>query len=170
MKVLKNCTLIKLREYSSSDGSRETICIPYIKEYENEIMLFNSLGNCTRTMKKGTKLLISFSGKEIKEEIFLKNTKKAIKLHLEECKKERERAEQKQREINNIAEKQGEKWNEFLKANPSSAEKYKTKVNILPSSKWRNYLRMKAAKNINAEKFEGLEISAPKLKAILFNN
>ena len=79
MKVLSNCTLTKLREYSQSYGAAETIDIPYIKEYENEIVLLNQYGEKIRTLKKGTKLLISYTGEEITDRQLVVRSNKAKK-------------------------------------------------------------------------------------------
>ena len=169
MKVLSNCSLTKLREYSQSYGAPETITVPYIKEFEREIWLLNECGEHTRTLKKGTKLLINYSGKEITQRQLNIRANKAITQRTNErlayIATEKIKLEQRQA----IAAQQGVKWAEFLSNNPQSKEKYIDKCNTLPSSKWRNYLRMKAAKHINEECFTTLQISAPELKAILFN-
>ena len=62
MKILENATITKLRENKKSYGLEETKKVDFIKEFDNEIQLFNSFGAHIRTMRKGTKLLKSFSG------------------------------------------------------------------------------------------------------------
>lgn len=95
MKILSNATITKLREYSQSYSSEETIEVSFIKEFENEIKLFNSFGAHLRTMRKGTKLLKSFSGVEITERTFKSRTKKNLQKHRENIKLEAEAAQKK---------------------------------------------------------------------------
>ena len=76
MKILANATVTKLKEYSKSYGAPENIEVSFIKEFDNEIQLFNYLGSHLRTMRKGTKLLKSFYGVEITERTFKSRTKK----------------------------------------------------------------------------------------------
>lgn len=170
MKVLSNCILIKLREYSQSYGSPETLNVPYIKEFANEIWLLNDCGEHVRTMKKGTKILISFTGKEINQRQLITRANKAILARTNQrlATIEKNRIEQEKRQ--EIANQQLNMWVKFLAENPQSKAKYLDKCNTMPSSKWRNYLKMKAAKHINNESFQGLEISVPELKAALTTN
>lgn len=169
MKVLSNCTVTKLKEYSQSYGGQETISVPFIKEMEGEIILLNECGEHFRTLRKFTKKLISFKGNEITERQFKIRTKKAIAQREKEREAMRDNEKLIREENNRKAAEQAEKWKVFLSENPNSANKYKEKCNTMPSSKWRNYLRMKAAKHINNENFTTLEISAPELKQILFS-
>lgn len=170
MKVLSNCTVEKLREYSKSYGSPEKISIPYIQEFDKYILLLTECGQLIRHLNKGTKLLIDFKGQPITERQFKIRTKKSFELLQIEKKQNQIKADHLEKERQSIVLDQSVLWADFLKNNPESKAKYILKVNTMPSSKWRNYLRMKAAKNINLEKFEGLEISAPELKNILFQN
>lgn len=167
MKVLFNCSIAKLREYRQAYGTPETISASFIKEFHNEIWLLNECGEHVRTMRKGTKLLISFSGIEITERQFLGRTKKAIEKRTAKKIATIEENKIAQQERQTIAAQQAAKWIEFLEANPESKAKYILKCKTMPSSKWRNYLRMKAAKHINNECFSTLEISAPELAEIL---
>jgi hypothetical protein len=153
MKVLSNCTVTKLREYSQS----------FIREYEKEICLVNDYGHVIRTMKKGTKVLIHFAGEEITERQFNTRVNKANRLKDIERNKENESLA----ERNRIADRQLALWVSFIDSNPDKKERYLAKCNTMPSSKWRNYLRMKAARHINNESFAGLEVSAPDLKSAL---
>lgn len=167
MKILKNATVTKLKEYSRSYGPAHTINVDFIIEYENQIILLTKTGAAYRSLKKGTKLLISFTGTEITERAFkmaCKNMASAIKMA--NLRAEEERIKQEYR--NDVADKQLKQWIEFLKANPDKIEKYKNKVAASPSNSsrsgnWRNWLRMKAAKHINSGQFNGLEVSAPEL-------
>ena len=102
MKILANATITKLREYSQSYGAPETIEITFIKEFNNEIQLFNSFGAHLRTMRKGTKLLISFAGTEITERTFKGRTKKNLQKHKENIKLEAEAAQKKSNDEKNL--------------------------------------------------------------------
>ncbi len=95
MKILANATITKPREYSQAYGSEETKKVDFIKDFENEIQLFNYLGAQIRTMRKGTRLLKSFSGVEITERTFNSRTKKNLQKHRENIKLEAEAAQKK---------------------------------------------------------------------------
>jgi len=169
MKVLSNCQITKLREYSQSYGAPETINIPYIKVFGNEIHLLSNTGTLQRVMKIGTKLLIHFTGKEITEMQLKRRGNKAAKIAYEKRKAYKIENAKQWAEVQKVAAEQLQKWNLFLSENPQSKAKYLNKANTMPSSKWRNYLRMKAAKHINGESFQNLQVSAPQLKYALFN-
>jgi len=168
MKVLSNCSLTKLREYSQRYGAPETITVPYIKVFEKEIHLLSTTGTLQRVMKLGTKLLIDFSGKEITERQLKTRGNKAAKMAYEKRKADEIENAKQWAEIQKIAAEQQQQWIDFLAKNPQSKAKYIEKVNTLASSKWRNYLRMKAAKHINGESFQNLQVSAPQLKDALY--
>ena len=93
--IYKNCEVVKLREYSKSYGSRETIKVSFIKEFNNEIWLLNNEGQHIRTLRKHTKLLISYSGILITERSFKilrgKNKKENAAKRLEFLKIEEEK-------------------------------------------------------------------------------
>jgi hypothetical protein len=86
IKFLKNGEVVKLREFSRSYGGQETIKVSFIVENENSIDVYGETG-FWRTFKKGTKLLVDFNGKEVKESTFKKwlnqNTKDLEKARLE---------------------------------------------------------------------------------------
>ena len=102
MKIFANATVTKLREYSQSYGSKETKKVDFIKEFDNEIQLFNYLGAHIRTMRKGTKLLKSFSGVEITERTFKSRTKKNLQKHRENIKLIKEAALKKANDEKNL--------------------------------------------------------------------
>ena len=102
MKILANATVTKLREYSKSYGAPEIIEISFIKEFDNEIELFNCFGAHIRTMRKGTKLLKSFLGVEITERTFKSRTKKNLQKHRENIKIEAEAAQKKANDEKNL--------------------------------------------------------------------
>ena len=102
MKILANATVTKLREYSKSYGAPEIIEISFIKEFDNEIELFNCFGAHIRTMRKGTKLLKSFLGVEITERTFKSRTKKNLQKHREKTKIEAEAAQKKANDEKNL--------------------------------------------------------------------
>lgn len=167
LSIFSNATIVKLKEYRKSYGSPESIVYPYIKEFNNEIHLFNSSGNHLRTLRKGTKLLISYTGTLITERAFKLRVNKAIAL------KDLKNFKSKSRGYTSIlrrfefSARQAELWTNFLIENPEKVIKYKSKVASMPSSKWRNLLRLKAAKHFNGGQFTGLEISANELLDIL---
>ena len=164
MKTLANATVTKLREYSQSYGAPETIEVSFIKEFDKEIQLFDSLGRHQRTMKKGTKLLISFTGKEITERTFKARTNKAMKAHKERIEVERLKDEAKYAENQKLASEQLISWSEFLKNNPEKVAKYSVKINQMNHSKMRNYLKMKFAKHCNNENFQNIAVNGGQLR------
>jgi phosphorylcholine metabolism protein LicD len=174
MKILANASVTKLRELSKAYGAPETIQVSFIKEFDKEIWLCNSFGNHIRTLKKGTKLLISFFGIEISQRALNLRVKKAVKFN-EINRLEREaKDEVYQKARNIIAKNQLSKWVELLKSDRTRIDRYKSKIensssNASRSSNWRNWLRMKAAKHINDGKFEGLEVSVPELRESVYS-
>lgn len=168
-KILANCQLTKLKEYSQSYGGPETIDYSFIKEFNNEIRCFWSDGSHIRTFKKGTKLLISFKGTEISEKAFKIRVNKAIKANEA---RQTENARLNEININRIKAIEAiqlAKWNEFLTNNPEKIQKYKDKQTALPSSKWRNLLRLKFSKHCNNDTFDGMEVSAAQLRDVLYS-
>lgn len=164
MKILANATVTKLREYSQSYGAPETINVAYIKELDKEIQLFNFLGIHQRTMKKGTKLLISFAGTEIIERTFKTRTNKAMKAHKERIDIERLEDEAKFKENQKLSSEQLISWSELLKNNPEKFVKYSVKINQMNNSKMRNYLKMKFAKHCNNENFQNIAVNGGQLR------
>ena len=172
-KILANCGLKKLKEYSRSYGSIETLSVPYIKDWGGEITLHSETGDCYRTMRKGTKLLIDFRGEPISERQFTVRTNKATKLRDIERKKQAEIEADEMAEKQAKAAVQAEAWAAYLTSNPEKVRRYKLRVNSSPSNSsrsgnWRNWIRMKAAQKIAGEKFSDLVLSAPELRNILF--
>lgn len=102
MKILSNATITKLRENKKSYGLEETKKVDFIKEFDNEIQLFNSFGSHLRTFRKGTKLLKSFSGVEITERSYKIRTKKNLQKHRENIKLEAEAAQKKANDEKNL--------------------------------------------------------------------
>ncbi len=102
MKILANAIITKLRENKKSYGAPETIEVSFIKEFDNEIQLFNYFGAHQRTMRKGTKLLKSFFGVEITERTFKSRTKKNLQKHRENIKLEAEAAQKKANDEKNL--------------------------------------------------------------------
>lgn len=172
-KILANCELKKLKEYSRSYGGIETLSIAFIKERGGEITTHSATGLHLRTFRKGTKLLIDFRGEPISERQFVLRTNKAkASAKIESDKKAAEQAIL-DAERAKIAAEQSEAWAQYLCAHPEKAERYKSKVKNSPSNSsrsgnWRNWLRMKAAKKIAGEKFSELVLSASGLRDILF--
>ena len=102
MKILSNATVTKLRENKKSYGAPEMIEVSFIKEFDNEIQLFNSFGSHQRTLRKGTKLLKSFSGNKITERTFKKKKKKNLQKNRENIKIEAEAAQKKANDEKNL--------------------------------------------------------------------
>jgi hypothetical protein len=77
LNIYANGSVSKLKEYSQSYGN-EVVEFEgcYIFEYQNEIKIFDLFGRLLRTMKKGTKVLKSFTGTLISERTFKMRTKK----------------------------------------------------------------------------------------------
>ena len=68
--ILSNAKVAKLNEYRLSYGQPQTIEVPFVKVFVNEIHLINEVGTVIRVMKRGTKVLKSFTGTEISEKAF----------------------------------------------------------------------------------------------------
>lgn len=169
MKILANVTIEKRKEYSQSYGGVKTIEFPFVKDFGNEIHLLDKTGYLVRVMRTGTKLLISHSGTEISERAFNGRVKKAQKEADQKRAIAQEEADKRQKERAIIVIEQAQKWENLLKNNPEKIEKYKAKIKEMNSSKWRNYLNMKFAKNCNSGTFQNIEISAGELKSILLS-
>ena len=92
--IYANCELKKLREYSKAYGSAETIRVPFIRANEKTIDLLNVCGNITRTMRKGTKVLINYHGTAISE--------RAFKLRINKAKKARQAEQEAQAQLEAI--------------------------------------------------------------------
>ena len=168
-RVLANVEITKLREYSQSYGSKETIIVPFVKEYEKEIVIINQFGDYIRSMKKGTKLLIGFKGTEISERAFKMRTKKAT----DERNFEREIAKIEQ-EIMYIAngflrQDQERDFVKVLKANPELAEKIKTRIDTTPSKNWRNWVKLQAVKALDLKTFDELRLDPRGIKELTYS-
>lgn len=165
--ILANCSVIKLREYSQSYGQPETIKVPYVKVYDKEIVLLTESGNHYRTMRKGAKLLIDYSGIQITERAFKMRTNK-VKREIEAKAKVKAEQDRLTQEANNRAAKQFLfLWENMLKQTPERCKRYLAETKTRPSNSsrsgnWRNWLRMKAAKHINNGHFD-LPVSSPDL-------
>ena len=170
MKILANVELTKLREYSRSYGTAETIIVPFVQDYEDDIHLINDVGDCYRIMRKGTKLLISYHGEEITQRSFVIRVNKTIRKRNAEYLERKKLMDAEQKRISIIRDAQLTLWDDLLLKHPMKVAKYKSKVESMPSSKWRNLLKMKAAKHINNGSFVGLEVSPAELKDILYKH
>lgn len=165
--ILSNCSVIKLREYSQSYGQPETIKVPYIKVYDKEIILLTESGSHYRTMRKGTKLLVDYSGIQITERAFKMRTNKVKKANEAKAKLQAEQDRLKKEANNRAANKFIYLWENMLQENPERCKRYLAETKTRPSNSsrsgnWRNWLRMKAAKHINNGHFD-LPVSAPDL-------
>ena len=70
MKHYSNIEVIKLKEYSQSYGGRETINYAYGIDTGNQWYFYSENGLHSRTMRKGTKVLIDVQGDAMSEEAF----------------------------------------------------------------------------------------------------
>lgn len=169
MKILTKTSVTKRVEYSQSYGGAETIECAFIKEFDKEIQMVSQTGNHIRTFKKGTKLLISFKGVEITERQFSLRVKKAKKVAESSALIQNKINSDKLAERNAAAAMQLGAWKQLLIENPDKAAKYISKMANMASSKWRNLLRLKAAKHVNNGPFEGLEVTASELRDVLIS-
>lgn len=169
-KILAKATVTKLKEYSRSRGAAETVNYSFIKDYPNEIWLCSSEGNHIRTLRKGTKLLLNYSGTEISKRAYNTRINKATKLR--EIKSLKTHSKHLVVVLKNaeLSARQMDAWNNFLKQNPEKITKYIQKCNSMPSSKWRNLIRMKFAKHCNNGVFSEVYISAPELYTALHSH
>lgn len=167
--ILANAQVTKLREYSKSYGAPETIEVSFIKVFEKEIQLYNSIGMHIRTMRKETKLLISFTGTSVTEEQFSNEVEANRKAWDEKREAKRIEDEKKFAAAKKICAEQLEAWKNFLIANPEKISKYVSAVKEKSSKKWRPWLRMKAANKVNNGKFEGFMPSPAELKDVLYS-
>lgn len=70
MKHYSNIEVIKLKEYSQSYGGRETINYAYGIDTDKQWYFYSENGLHSRTMRKGTKVLIDVQGDAMSEEAF----------------------------------------------------------------------------------------------------
>lgn len=165
-KILTDCTINKLKELSKSYGKPETVRSPYILDFENEIQLISHTGEHQRTFKKGTKLLISYSGTEISE--------RAYKMRINKAKKEWEIKQQEQREIQKEQEKitaqKVQKQKEILKSeflrNPEFLQQIKDKINTESGKKWRSWIKMKVCAKVFNGQFNEMALSPTTIRDI----
>ena len=75
--ILKNATIVKLREYSRAYGKPETITSAYLFETDKHITTVDEIGREVRTFRKGTRLLISFTGDTISGDDFISEVEEA---------------------------------------------------------------------------------------------
>jgi hypothetical protein len=158
-----DCEVIKLKEYRQSYGGKEVIKVPFIREYDSEIALISDTGNVIRTLRKNTKLLISFSGKEISERAFNLRTNKNARLS-ETARQETIKANDEQlKKVSEIRKNQIALWVDFISLHPEKSKKYSEKIAQMNNNRKANYLRLKFAKHLNNGNFEGIEITGREL-------
>lgn len=166
IKIFKNCKIQKLREYAQSYGNIETILIPFIKEFSNEIHLLDDEGKHTRTMRKGTKLLKGFSGVEISERSFKILTGKNKRAN-DIIKAERKAVQEAE---NEIFRKQNfedlENLRKEFATDSKFLEKIKYRIENYSSKHWRNWVRMKVCQRIANENFSAFTLSASQIRDI----
>lgn len=166
MKILSNCELSKLKEYAKSYGNTEVLNIPFIHEYENTIICYNKTGKHLRTFKKGTKLLVSFKGKEISQRSYKMRINKAIKAENIEAKEKLEKVFL----IETISQKKHLEQSEALKnifINDSLfLSKIKNMISELSSQKWRKKVKLKVCQKIANEKFNKLFLTPTDIRNI----
>lgn len=168
MKIFANAQVNKLKEYSRSYGGPETLEAAFVFEFENEIQLLDGLGRHTRTFRKGTRLLIGFTGTEITERAFKGRVKRAVKAQAEELEARRIEAEVKLKQLNATIKEQSERLQGIFDSNTEFRSRIKDRIRNYSSKNWRNWVVMKVAQKLNDEKFNGLELSSAKIREIAF--
>lgn len=165
--ILKNAKVVKLREYSRAYGKPETITSAYLFETDKHITTVDEIGREVRTFRKGTRLLISFSGDTISGDDFIREVEEAKNTIQAQTEAQRVANELEIKRNREIAAKQLEAFKAIL--TPERVNKYRAKLAELNNSKGRNYLMMKAAKHVNGGKFDGLHVSTGELKRLVLN-
>lgn len=141
-RILANCKIVKLREYSKSYGAPETIEVPFLLVFEKEIHLKKETGITYRVMRKGTRLLQSFTGTEISEKAFKLRTNKAKKL--EEIENQKRDEAQRIADENRILNQNQIKSEIAYYFTDEKIEEIKEKLSHKNSKQTKNYLKMKS--------------------------
>ena len=121
-----------------------------------------------RTFRKGTRLLISFSGDTIGGDDFISEVEEAKETKQSQASAQLAANELEIKRRRDIAAKQLGAFKAIL--TPERVNKYRAKLAELNNSKGRNYLMMKAAKHVNGGKFEGLHVSSGDLKRLVLTD
>ena len=166
--ILKNATIVKLREYSRAYGKPETITSAYLFETDKHITTVDEIGREVRTFRKGTRLLISFSGDTIGGDDFISEVEEAKATKKAQALAQLAANELEVKRSREIAAKQLGAFKAIL--TPERVNKYRAKLAELNNSKGRNYLMMKAAKHVNGGIFEGLHVSSGDLKRLILTD
>ena len=166
--IFKNATIVKLREYSRAYGKPETIKAAYIAETDKQITILDESGRNVRTLRKGTRLLISFSGEAINADDFKREVEEAKNKMQAKAKAQRAADDIEIERRRDISAKQLGAFKAIL--TPERVNKYRAKLAKLNNSKGRNYLMMEAAKHVNGGKFEGLHVSSGDLKRLVLTD
>ena len=85
----------------------------------------------------------------------------------EAIKKAKEESEQKRQSDIAALGDQAENLRKYFKDRPGKAREWEEKTENMGSSKWRNWLRMKAASKVADNRFDLLTLSAPEIKKIM---
>ena len=166
--ILKNATIVKLREYSRAYGKPETITSAYLFETDKHITTVDEIGREVRTFRKGTRLLISFTGDTISGDDFIREVEEAKETKQSQASAQLAANELEVKRSREISAKQLDAFKAIL--TPGRVNKYRAKLAELNNSKGRNYLMMKAAKHVNGGKFEGLHVSSGDLKRLILTD
>ena len=165
--IFKNAKVVKLREYSRAYGKPETITSAYLFETDKQITTIDEIGREVRTFRKGTRLLISFSGDTISGDDFIREVEEAKNTIQAQTEAQRVANELEIKRNREIAAKQLEAFKAIM--THERVNKYRAKLAELNNSKGRNYLMMKAAKHVNGGSFDGLHVSTGELKRLVLN-
>lgn len=168
-KILANCTVTKLKELSKSYGKPEEIKVPYIFEHSDKIELTNVCGYNIRTMKKGTKLLISYTGTEISKRAFKIRTNKAAK-ELEERNKQRQAEQQAEMEANELLKQEQAEIlrNEFLK-NTAFLNQITHRIETESNKHWRGWVKMKVCGKLFDGQFNKMVLTPTIIRDVAFS-
>ena len=168
-RILANCTVTKLKELSKSYGKPEEIKVPFIFEYADKIEIMNVCGCNIRTLKKGTKLLISYTGTEISEKAYNLRINKASK-ELAERNREREAAQQAQQgQIEALKQGQTEILrNEFLK-NTDFLNQITHRIETESNKHWRGWVKMKVCAKLFDGQFNKMALTPTIIRDVAFS-
>ena len=166
--IFKNATIVKLREYSRAYGKPETITSAYLFETDKHITTVDEIGREVRTFRKGTRLLISFTGDTISGDDFISEVEEAKATKKAQALAQLAANELEVKRSREIAAKQLGAFKAIL--TPGRVNKYRAKLAELNNSKGRNYLMMEAAKHVNGGIFEGLHVSSGELKRLILTD
>ena len=168
-RILANCTVTKLKELSKSYGKPEEIKVPFIFEYADKIELMNVCGYNIRTMKKGTKLLKSFTGTEITERAYNLRINKAAK-ELAERNKERQAIQQAQQAENKrLIQGQTEILRTEFSKDTDFLNQIVNRIETESNKNWRGWVKMKVCAKLFDGQFNKMALTPTIIRDVAFS-